>query len=324
MNVLALTGGIGGAKLALGFAKVMDPGQVSFVVNTGDDFEYLGFHVSPDVDTLVYTLAGEANAEAGWGRRDESWHFMRAAGQLGIETWFRLGDRDLALHVYRRQRLAEGATLTEVTREICRRLGVAQAVLPMSNDPVRTRVLTPDGPLAFQHYFVRDRCRPAVIGFEFDGIEDASINPEISAVLSSGTSGNGLDAIVICPSNPFVSVDPILGLPGIRDMFRSAGVPIIAVSPIVGGDAIKGPTAKMMRELGTPASATAVAGHYRNLITGFVLDECDADRESEVADLGLATTVTRTVMSSLDDRMALARDVLAFADALRGTFRDSL
>lgn len=315
MNVLALTGGIGGAKLALGFAKVMDPGQVSFVVNTGDDFEHLGFHVSPDVDTLVYTLAGEANAETGWGRQDESWHFMHAARQLGIETWFRLGDRDLALHVYRRQRLAEGATLTEVTREICQRLGVAQVVLPMSNDPVRTRVLTPDGPLAFQHYFVRDRCRPAVTGFEFDGIEEASINPEISAVLSSSTSGNGLGAIVICPSNPFVSVDPILGLPGMRDVLRSAGVPIIAVSPIVGGDAIKGPTAKMMREMGIPASASAVAKHYQNLITGFVLDECDADCESEVADLGLATTVTRTVMSSLDDRMALARDVLAFAGA---------
>ena len=315
MKVLALTGGIGGAKLALGFAKVLDPGQVSFVVNTGDDFEHLGFHVSPDVDTLVYTLAGEANVETGWGRQDESWHFMCAARQLGLETWFRLGDRDLALHVYRRQRLADGATLTEVTREACRRLGVTQAVLPMSNDPVRTRVLTPDGPLAFQHYFVRDRCRPAVTGFEFDGIEDAAINPEIASVVDAIASGNGLGAIVICPSNPFVSVDPILGLPGMRDMLQSAGVPIIAVSPIVGGRAIKGPTAKMMRELGIPTSATAVARHYRDLITGFVLDQCDADRESEVADLGLATMVTQTVMSSLDERIALARDVLAFAGA---------
>jgi len=315
MKILALTGGIGGAKLALGFAKVMDPDQVSFVVNTGDDFEHLGFHVSPDVDTLVYTLAGEANVETGWGRQDESWHFMHAAGQLGIETWFRLGDRDLALHVYRRQRLAEGATLTEVTREACHRLGVAQAVLPMSNDPVRTRVLTQDGPLAFQHYFVRDRCRPAVTGFEFDGIDDAAINPDISALLGTSASGNGLGAIVICPSNPFVSVDPILGLPGMRDMLRSVGVPIIAVSPIVGGQAIKGPTAKMMRELGIPATATAVARHHRDLITGFVLDQCDADRESEVAELGLATMVTQTVMSSLDDRIALARDVLAFAGA---------
>ena len=312
-KVLALTGGIGGAKLALGFARVLEPHQISFVVNTGDDFEHVGFHVSPDVDTLVYTLAGEANVDTGWGRRDESWHFMDAAQQLGIETWFRLGDRDLALHVYRRQRLAEGATLTEITREICQGLSVAQTVFPMSNDPVRTRVLTPDGSLAFQHYFVRDRCQPAVTGFEFDGIEDAAISPDIQALVR--TSSDDLGAIVICPSNPFVSVDPILNLPGMRELLKSPSVPIIAVSPIVGGRAIKGPTAKMMRELDIPASATAVARHYRNLITGFVLDECDADRESEVADLGLATTVTQTVMSSLDDRIALARDVLAFASA---------
>ena len=321
MKILALTGGIGGAKLALGFAKVLAADEVGFVVNTGDDFEHLGFHISPDVDTLVYTLAGEANVETGWGRRDESWHFMRAAQHLGLQTWFRLGDRDLALHVYRRQRLAEGATLTEVTREICQRLDVVQSVLPMSNDPVRTRVLTPDGPLAFQHYFVRDRCRPTVTGFEFDGIDDAAISPEIAALLgasasrSRGASRDGLRAIVICPSNPFVSVDPILGLPGMRQRLKSTGVPIIAVSPIVGGRAIKGPTAKMMRELDIPTSAEAVARHYQDLITGFVLDECDAAAESEIADLGLATAVTQTVMSSLDDRIALARDVLAFAGA---------
>ena len=246
---------------------------------------------------------------------------MDAAQRLGMPTWFRLGDRDLALHVYRRQRLADGATLTEITREICQRLGVAQSVLPMSNDPVRTRVMTPDGPLAFQHYFVRDRCRPAVTGFDFDGIDDAAISPEIAALLnpsasrSPEASRDGLSAIVICPSNPFVSVDPILDLPGMRGLLKSARVPIIAVSPIVGGRAIKGPTAKMMRELDIPASATAVARHYQGLITGFVLDQCDAAAESEVADLGLATTVTQTVMSSLDDRIALARDVLAFAGA---------
>ena len=321
MKVLALTGGIGGAKLALGFAKVLEPDEVGFVVNTGDDFEHLGFHISPDVDTLVYTLAGEANLETGWGRRDESWHFMDAAQRLGMPTWFRLGDRDLALHVYRRQRLNEGATLTEATREICQRLGVAQSVLPMSNDPVRTRVLTPDGPLAFQHYFVRDRCRPTVTGFDFDGIDDAAISPEIAALLNASASrspeasGSGLKAIVICPSNPFVSVDPILDLPGLRGLLKSARVPIIAVTPIVGGRAIKGPTAKMMRELDIPASATAVARHYQGLITGFVLDECDAAAESEIADLGLTTTVTQTVMTSLEDRIALARDVLAFAGA---------
>jgi len=314
MRVLALTGGIGGAKLALGFAKILEPDEVAFVVNTGDDFEHLGFHISPDVDTLVYTLSGEANVDTGWGRRDESWHFMDAAQDLGMQTWFRLGDRDLALHVYRRERLAEGATLTEVTREICDRLGVIQSVLPMSDDPVRTRVLTPDGALAFQHYFVRDRCQPAVTGFEFDGIADASISPDIAGLVGASAS-HPLSAIVICPSNPFVSVDPILGVPGMRGLLASAGVPIIAVSPIVGGRAIKGPTAKMMRELDIPASATAVARHYRDLITGFVLDECDVGRESEIADLGLATVVTQTVMSSLEDRIALARDVLAFAGA---------
>ncbi len=314
MRVLALTGGIGGAKLALGFANILEPDEVAFVVNTGDDFEHLGFHISPDVDTLVYTLSGEANVDTGWGRRDESWHFMDAAQDLGMQTWFRLGDRDLALHVYRRERLAEGATLTEVTREICERLGVIQSVLPMSDDPVGTRVLTPDGALAFQHYFVRDRCKPAVTGFEFDGIADARISPDIAGLVGASAS-HPLSAIVICPSNPFVSVDPILGVPGMRGLLASAGVPIIAVSPIVGGRAIKGPTAKMMRELDIPASASAVARHYRDLITGFVLDECDAGRESEIADLGLATAVTRTVMSSLEDRIALARDVLAFAGA---------
>ena len=315
MTVLALTGGIGGAKLALGFAKALEPDDIAFVVNTGDDFEHLGFHISPDVDTLVYTLAGEANVDAGWGRRDETWQFMDAARELGMQTWFRLGDRDLALHVYRRERLAAGATLTEVTREVAEHLGVAPPVLPMSDDPVRTRVLTPDGPLAFQHYFVRDRCNPAVTGFEFDGIETAAINPEVAALLARDAASTELEAIIICPSNPFVSVDPILNLPGMRQRLKSAGAPIIAVSPIVGGRAIKGPTAKMMRELDIPATATAVAHHYRGLITGFVLDECDAARESEVADLGLATTVTRTVMSNLDDRIALARDVLAFARA---------
>ena len=315
MRVLALTGGIGGAKLALGFAKVLGPDEVAFVVNTGDDFEHLGFHVSPDVDTLVYTLSGEANVDTGWGRRDESWHFMDVAQNLGMQTWFRLGDRDLALHVYRRERLAEGATLTDVTREICERLCVAQAVLPMSDDPVRTRVLTPDGPLAFQHYFVRDRCKPAVTGFEFDGIDNARISADLAGLVGASASGGGLGAIVICPSNPFVSVDPILGVPGMPELLKSAGVPIIAVSPIVGGRAIKGPTAKMMRELDIPATATAVARHYRDLITGFVLDQCDAERKSEVEDLGLATTVTQTVMSNLDDRISLARDVLAFAGA---------
>ena len=312
MRILALTGGIGGAKLGLGLSRILSPAELAFVVNTGDDFEHLGLHISPDVDTLTYTLAERANPETGWGRRDESWHFMEALEDLGGETWFRLGDRDLALHALRRTRLDAGATLTEVTREICRKLDVTHDVWPMSDDPVRTHVRTADGPLAFQHYFVRDRCAPAVTGFEFAGIADAAVNPEIAAALAGSLRG-----IVICPSNPFVSVDPILHLPGMRDLLRAAGVPIVAVSPIVGGQAIKGPTAKMMRELAIPATTEQIAAHYAGLATGFVLDERDAAAESAVRALGLDTVVAQTVMVSLQDRVDLARTVLDFTDRLR-------
>ncbi|MYE13773.1 MAG: hypothetical protein F4X99_19385 [Gammaproteobacteria bacterium] len=192
MRVIALTGGIGGAKLALGFAKVLTPDEVSFVVNTGDDFEHLGFHISPDVDTLTYTLAEEANPETGWGRRDETWHFMEALERFGGETWFRLGDRDLALHAFRRSCLDAGATLTEVTRELGSKLGIAHDVWPMSDDPVRTRVRTAEGSLAFQHYFVRDRCAPAVTGFEFAGIDAAAVNPELVAARRQPVRAGGI------------------------------------------------------------------------------------------------------------------------------------
>ena len=312
MTIIALTGGIGGAKLALGFTKVLGPGEVSFVVNTGDDFEHLGMHISPDVDTLTYTLADEANTETGWGRRDETWHFMETLERLGGETWFRLGDRDLALHAFRRTRLDAGATLTEVTKEICTKLGVAHDVWPMSDDPVRTHVHTADGPLAFQHYFVRDRCAPAVTGFDFAGIDEAEVNPALAAALR-----RKVRAIVICPSNPFVSVDPILSIPGMRDLLRGVGVPIIAVSSIVGGQAIKGPTAKMMRELAIPATTEQIARHYAGLVTAFVLDERDADAEPAVQALGLDTDVAQTIMVTLEDRVELARTVVDFADRLR-------
>ena len=313
MTLVAITGGVGGAKLGLGLAKILGPDELTFIVNTGDDFEHLGFHISPDVDTLTYTLAEQVNLQTGWGRSDETWHFMDALETLGGETWFRLGDRDLALHTYRRQRLADGATLTEVTAGLCQRLGVTHTVLPMSNDPVRTQVHTPEGILAFQHYFVRDRCAPTVTGFEFAGIDDAAINPAVVAALNAGPS-----AIVICPSNPFVSVDPILELPGMRELLRAANAPIIAVSPIVGGQAIKGPTAKMMQELAVPATTDEIARHYQGLITGFVLDEQDAAAEDAVRGLGLATVVAQTVMITLDDRVGLARVVLDFISTVRG------
>ena len=305
MTVLALTGGVGGAKLALGLAKLLPPSDVAFVVNTGDDFEHLGLHISPDVDTLTYTLADMANANVGWGRADESWHFIEALDQFGGETWFRLGDRDLALHIHRRTLLESGMGLSAATAAIAKALAVKHAILPMSDDPVRTRVLTPDGPLAFQHYFVRDRCRPIATGFEFAGAEDAKINPAIPF--------DAATAIVICPSNPFVSVDPILAVPGMRAALKACGVPIVAVSPIIGGKAIKGPTAKMMRELGVPATTVEVAKHYAGLATHFVIDQIDAESQSAIAALGMKTAVAQTLMTSLEDRVALGRTVLKFA-----------
>ncbi len=312
MKVVALTGGIGGAKLALGFAKALPAQDTAFIVNTGDDFEHLGLHISPDIDTLVYTLAGQAGLVAGWGRRGETWQFMAALEELGGETWFRLGDKDLALHVMRKQLLAGGATLTAATAAIAKRLGIATTVLPMSDDPVRTVVQTPTGALAFQHYFVRDRCAPPVTGFAFAGSETARVNPRIEAALDPAP-----DAIVICPSNPFVSVDPILSVPGLRELLRACGAPIVAVSPIVGGRAIKGPTAKMMRELAIPTTAEAVAEHYGDILDGFIVDEQDASAADAVRSLGLATRVAQTVMQSLDDRTELARTTLDFAASLR-------
>ena len=305
MTVLALTGGVGGAKLALGLARVLSPDEVVFVVNTGDDFEHLGLPISPDLDTLVYTLAGLASGTAGWGREDETWHVMETLELLGGETWFRLGDRDLALHVRRRELLAGGLGLTAATAAIAPRLGVRHLILPMTDDPVRTRVLTPAGPLAFQHYFVRDRCRPTALGFEFAGAAIARLNPRIPFA--------DLTAVVICPSNPFVSVDPILALPGMVDTLQAANVPVVAVTPIVGGKALKGPMAKMMRELGMPATTEAVARHYAGLATHFVIDQVDAASEPAVRGLGMHTAVAQTVMASLADRVSLARAVLDLA-----------
>ena len=307
---LAITGGVGGAKLALGLSRALSPEQIMFAVNTGDDFEHLGWQISPDIDTLTYTLAGLSNQGVGWGREDESWAFMNTLEELGGETWFRLGDKDLALHTYRTQRLGTGATLTEVTAEISRKLGIRHRILPMSDQPVRTTVNTPEGPLAFQHYFVRDRCKPTVTGFEFSGIKSATLNPAIATAL------DGLSGIIICPSNPFVSVDPMLEIPGVRDLLSSADTPVVAVSPIVGGSAIKGPTAKMMAELNVPATATQVAAHYGELLDGFVLDQVDEDLHDT---LSMPTVVTQTVMITLQDRVDLARKTLEFIKTLQGT-----
>ena len=269
---LAISGGVGGAKLALGLARVLRPEQLTVVANTADDFEHLGLHIAPDLDTVMYTLAGLNNTEQGWGLAGETWRFLDALERLGGENWFRLGDMDLATHLYRSECMRRGESLTEVTAGLCDRLGVQAGLIPMTDDPVRTVVHTDQGELAFQHYFVREQCRPAVSGFHFDGIERARPQAQMLDLLTDPA----LAAIILCPSNPFVSIDPVLQLPGLRKAIVHSGAPVIAVSPIVGGIALKGPAAKMMSELGLRVSAEAVAAHYKGLVNTFVLDEGDA------------------------------------------------
>ena len=309
MKCVALCGGVGGAKLALGLVHILPADDLTLIVNTGDDFTHLGLHISPDLDTVMYTLAGLANAQQGWGREGESWAFMSALRKLGGEDWFQLGDLDLATHVERTRRLVAGEPLSRITRDLFVALGVGARVLPMSDDPVRTRIHTAAGELAFQHYFVRDKCEPAVTGFHFAGSERAAPAPGVLAALRDPR----LACIIICPSNPFVSIDPILSVPGIADALRAASAPVIAVSPIVGGRAIKGPTAKMMRELGVPQTAGAVAAHYAGLLDKFMVDETDAALIPQLTAAGLVCEAAQTVMQSLQDRVNLARSVLDFA-----------
>jgi LPPG:FO 2-phospho-L-lactate transferase len=308
--VLALSGGVGGAKLALGLYRILPPDTLTVVANTGDDFEHLGLSISPDIDTLLYTLSGQANAELGWGRQGETWTFMAALEQLGGEAWFRLGDGDLATHVERTRRLATGESLAAITDDFRRRFGIAARLLPMSDDKVRTRLDTDQGKLDFQDYFVRLRCEPRVRQLEFAGSETARPHPDFIAALADP----GPRAVVICPSNPFISVDPILSIPGVREALRLCQAPVVAVSPIIGGKAVKGPTAKMMEELGLPVDAASVGCHYRDFLDLYIADDVDRDA---VAQLDLPTVLAPTLMVTLQDREALARTVLAAADRIR-------
>jgi LPPG:FO 2-phospho-L-lactate transferase len=305
IRVVALSGGIGGAKLALGLYRTLPADSLLVVCNTGDDFEHLGLSISPDLDTVLYTLAEVANPETGWGRAGESWTFMQALEQLGGETWFRLGDGDLATHVERTRRLVAGASLSAITDDFCRRLGVRARLTPMCDEPVRTMVETADGVVPFQRYFVERRCEPAVTGFRFEGVGAAHPTPALCQALA----GASLEAVLICPSNPFISIDPILAVPSLRAAIAACGAPVVAVSPIIGGRAVKGPTAKMMAELGVPRSARSVAEHYGTLLDGFVLDAADA----EAAAIDLPCLATRVLMTSEDDKRTLASEVLAFA-----------
>ena len=308
-RILALSGGVGGAKLALGLSRILPPGDLTVIANTGDDFEHLGLAISPDLDTLLYTLAGLDNPATGWGQRDETWQFMAALKALGGETWFNLGDRDLATHVERTRRLGAGETLSQVMDDFRRRLGIATRILPMSDDPVRTQVQTGEGWLDFQDYFVRRRCEPKIAAIAFRGADTAKPHPDFPAALNDPA----VRAIVICPSNPFISIEPILALPGVRATLRASRAPVIAVAPIIGGKAVKGPTAKMMRELGLDISAASVARRYGDLIDAYVVDHADA---ASCAALDCQVSPAKALMETLDDREALAHIVLQTADRL--------
>jgi len=310
VTVVALSGGVGGAKLALGLSRVLPANELLVVCNTGDDFEHLGLCISPDIDTVTYTLAGVANPELGWGRADETWSFMETLNTVGGETWFRLGDRDLAVHIERTRRLRGGESLSAITGDLCARLGVASRVLPMSDDPVRTRVRTDDGWIDFQDYFVRRRCEPVVHELAFHGASTARAQPDFLAALADPAT----KAVIICPSNPFISIEPILAVPGVSAALAECAAPVIAVSPIIGGCAIKGPTAKMMAELGMTPSAGGVARRYDELIDGYVCDFADMD---QAAGVSAKVTLAQTLMTTLADREALARVVLSAARMLR-------
>ena len=307
--IVALAGGVGGARLAVGLAQVLPPRELAIVVNTGDDFEHLGLTICPDLDTVMYTLANVHNPVTGWGRAQESWQCFNEIKQLGGPGWFQLGDRDMAVHVLRSEALRHGEPLSSVTQRLATRLGVKHAIMPMTDTPVRTRVRTGDGELAFQDYFVRLRCKPRVRGFRFAGARAATPPPALQRILRS----RNVTAVVICPSNPFVSVAPILAVPAIRAWLKARSFPVVAVSPIIGGAAVKGPAAKMMRELSLAPSALAIAQHYGAWVDRWVIDTLDAAFADKFKAMNKTVLVTDTLMSSRARSAALATLVIRLA-----------
>lgn len=310
---LLLSGGVGGAKLALGLAHCLPAGQLTVLANTGDDFEHLGLSISPDLDTLMYTLAGVVNPQTGWGRDGETWSFMASLEELGGETWFRLGDRDLATHVERTRRLAAGEPLSVVTAALCKQLGVRSTLLPMSDDPVRTRVHTPAGALAFQDYFVRQAAEPRVQRLEYRGADTAAPVGALAGTLADPA----LAGIIIAPSNPWLSIAPMLAIPGLKEALRACPAPVVGVSPLIGGRAVKGPTARIMADLGLTVGAAGIAAHYHDLLDGFILDRADATTAADIKASGLEVQLADSLMTTLEHRVGLARAAMDFAAALR-------
>jgi LPPG:FO 2-phospho-L-lactate transferase len=311
MNFVVFAGGVGGAKLSSGMALSVGPELLTVIVNTADDLEMHGLHVSPDLDTVMYTLAGIANPETGWGIAGDTFSNFDMLDKLGQAPWFRLGDRDIAIHLTRTQLLKQGKSLAEVTAQMASALGIRSTLLPMTNDRVRTIVDTDEGLFAFQEYFVKSRWKPAVRSLIYEGAEEAEPLPAALRAIETA------DTIVIAPSNLYLSIDPILSLHEVMDTLLNATAPIIAVTPIIGGEAVKGPAAKLMKELGEEPSAVAVAEHYADFINGFVLDVRDAHLKDQIEDMGLGVLVTDTLMNNEDDRARLGCEVVTFADQLR-------
>jgi len=307
MKITALAGGVGGAKLVDGLAHVLPPNDLTVIVNTADDFDHFGLHISPDLDTVCYTLAGLANPVTGWGREAETWKAMDVIARLGGPNWFHLGDMDLGVHLERTRRLRNGQPLSQIVRDFCASWSIEVRVLPMSDEPVTTQVVTSDmGTLTFQEYFVRHQFQPQVRAFTFQGADQSKPAPGVLQALREA------DIVVICPSNPWVSVGPILAVPGIQEEIHQK--PVVAVSPIVGGKAIKGPAAKMYQELGLDPSAITVARHYGNLLAGFILDVVDADQAGIIDQSGIISLVTQTIMLTPEDRRRLAAEVIYFCE----------
>ena len=305
-KIVVLTGGVGGAKLVLGLQQILPPERITAIVNTGDDFRHLGLAISPDLDTLLYTLSGKSNQTLGWGREGESWAFMDALRTLGGEDWFQLGDGDLALHVLRSMRLAKGDPLSAIMADFCASWGVGIRMLPMSDDPVATHLTTDEGDLPFQRYFVERRCTPVVSAIRFEGAVEAQPAPGVIAAIE------GADTVLIAPSNPYLSVDPILALPAIRAALAQTKAPVVAVSPIVGGTAVKGPTAKLMGELGVEVTNAVIAAHYEGVLDGLLLDTRDGG-----AGLAIAHAETDTLMHSPEDKARVARAALELTARIR-------
>jgi LPPG:FO 2-phospho-L-lactate transferase len=309
--IVALAGGVGGAKLADGLYAELPANSLTVVVNTADDFTLHGLHISPDLDTVMYTLAGVANPETGWGVDKDTFSGLDMLGRYGAPDWFRLGDRDLVTQILRTTALREGSSLTEVTARLGQALGIQAALLPMCDEQVQTIVQTPDGELGFQEYFVHRQCRDHVLGVHFEGLEQASLSDAVRSAISQ------CEAVIICPSNPIVSVGPILGVPGLRECLLNARVPVIAVSPIIAGQAVKGPAARMLEGLGKQVSVVGVAAEYKELAPVLVIDEDDRDLAGEVAAAGSTPVVAPILMKTPEDRRSLARRVLDIVREVR-------